>query len=1010
MPLEKILKNIIERNGEPCLITDMAAEINAKKLLKNENNIPVSSAQILEYAKDHPEYFSVLDNKVSLKKFPLNEDLANNDIDSLLKSYFNRIAVYSDDNEQLYTQLCFAFIVAIIIRHLDKEDMIPGKYKPESTYADNNIFETAELFSDYMKKINKQGIYKGLFDDVLKEKTTIINILPLLYKLNICLKSTGYNNFVDRFDAVYLKHANKHDLPKYIYHLLAALCSFKGNESVYDPASNKGYLAVYASKENDNGKIFVQDHDEIMVKITRLNLILHACFSFNTFKGDSLLKPGVFSNKMDYVISVPPAGYNVKHTEKHKYPFNNIARGNKIEELYLQMMISRLNYRGKMIAVIPDDFLYRESSISVRRMLLDDDILETVVKLPSAAFKENGNYSVLMINKSKRINRKRKVFFVNLSRMPFNEDNTGSNAILKEKAFLQIIALLSGAEEEPLSWARSKWVSIKEIKEERSDLSTIRYTHPVKDKIEEAKCSGEQMVKLEQITKFPINPKRKDNKAVYYITSESLNDDVLDVYLDVEHIPFKKDLPALASQIDVSALLLSANSSTLRPTFFDYKGTPIFISKDVYALVVDQSRVDIEYLIFQLDSEMVRQQLEIIKHEGTGGKAALNDIRGINIILPSIAEQINKAGEFKDRLSGNYLLTRFINDIKMVTNNHDVKIEIERFARNNLKNAGYIEFRTSLEFDTFPFTEDDIRNHQYIKYADESHYTFVLLINNEQVINGVLLIDSHIKIDTKSYAEINTYASFLVQLKEHITKKVANDNMARFAHTSKNFFSGIQGELHALLQSENDNLVEALKTNYTDDEQFIEYKIKKDNASRDDFIAFNKLCGIKEKIASLSSFYLKTDKNFKNIVNSEPEHFNIITVIKSLYQIVGNFELSSRKEEIIVYAKSEAIKHSLIDLVQNAQMYSPDNKCKVIVKNKSGYAYLQIENSVSETISEERYNKLGREWVRKDGESLGSGIYWAYQVVEDSYGHIELGDYNTYLKDKVFIVKIRLRK
>ncbi len=1005
MPLEAIIKKILNNSPEAYTAAALAEKINGNRLLKNKNNIPVSSAQILAYAKNHPEFFRVSDNMVSLKKYPLNEDLADNDINSLLKSFFNHITGYTKNDIDLFDVLTFSMVTAVMVRHLNKENKLPDTHKPDEKFINTNIFETIKDFREYILSLNKQNVYRGLFDKLLHETEIAEATLPVLFKLNICLKDTGYQLFINCFDKVYLEHHTQ-QLPGNIYNLLARLCLLKGSENIYDPACDNGYLVLNTYTQNNKIRIFLQDADTDKLTITRLNLILHACFSFHVYKGDPVYKPGVFSNKMDVVLSVPPAGFNVKKEAKQSYPFKNVAWENKVEDLYIQMMITRMNYRGKMLVAVPDRFLYRKSSAPVRRNMINDDILEAVIKLPENETMGKNNLSVIILNKNKMIKRKKKVLFVNAGELFINNNRDDAH---EQDAVSQLISLVADEQEEVSGKINVKWVDAGEVKEQEDKLSVIRYTHPVKNILDDAQKKGEQLVSLKDITKLPVNPKRKDNKSVPYVTTENLNEDILDIYLDIEKVPYIKDLPPTAQQVNCSVILLSANSKTLRPTFFDYKGTPVFIDKDVYALKVIPSEVDLEYLIFQLNSDMARRQLDIFQHESKNQPVELHDIRNIKIIKPSMPEQINKAGEVKDRLSGKYLLTSFINEIKMVTNNYDVKREIERFAGKYLKNTEYIEYRTSLEFEEFPFNDTEIRNHQYIKYSEDKHHTFVLLINQERHINGVLIINGNVPPDTKTYAEINTYAGFLIQLKEHITKKVANDNMARFAHTSKNFFAGIQGELHALLNSKNEELVNTLKSSYPDDEEFINYKIKKDHVSRDTFTAYNTLKNINEKLASISAFYLKTDKNFKNIVNSEPEHFDIVGDIMALKKMTGEFELKSRKEAINVYAKRDAVRNSLLDLIQNAKTYSPDKHFKIIIKNKSGFAFIQIENAVSAIISEERYKKLGKEWVRKDGESLGSGIYWAFQVIEDSYGHIELGDYETYVKDKIFLVKIKLK-
>lgn len=325
----------------------IAEEINNKKLVQNKNNIPVLSAQVLEYARNHPENFRVNENMVSLKKFPLNEDLVDNDTGGLLKSYFNRMASYAEDDKALFDTLVFGMVGAMVIRHLAKENNMPEEHKPDQKYINTNVFENKKHFLDFLSSINKQGIYRGLFDNLLQEEMIIETTLSLLFKLNISLKNEGgYGQFIEKFDRLYLNY-NYNSLPEYFYYLLPGLCFFKGNETIYDPACDNGFLLAKTYMQNNKVRIFLQETDEEKLIIARLNLLLHACFTFTSYKGDPIYKPGVFSNKMDVVLSIPPGDFIVKPGKMQKFPFEHIAWENAATDLYIQMMKTRLNFKGQ---------------------------------------------------------------------------------------------------------------------------------------------------------------------------------------------------------------------------------------------------------------------------------------------------------------------------------------------------------------------------------------------------------------------------------------------------------------------------------------------------------------------------------------------------------------------------------------------------------------------------------------------------------------------------------------
>ena len=78
-------------------------------------------------------------------------------------------------------------------------------------------------------------------------------------------------------------------------------------------------------------------------------------------------------------------------------------------------MIASLNAEGKLGVVVPHGVLFRGSSEKeIRKGILEDDLLEAVIGLPSALFYGTGiTAALLIINKKKSPERKNKVFFIN---------------------------------------------------------------------------------------------------------------------------------------------------------------------------------------------------------------------------------------------------------------------------------------------------------------------------------------------------------------------------------------------------------------------------------------------------------------------------------------------------------------------------------------------------------------------------------------------------------------------
>jgi len=85
--------------------------------------------------------------------------------------------------------------------------------------------------------------------------------------------------------------------------------------------------------------------------------------------------------------------------------------------------------------------------------------------------------------------------------------------------------------------------------------------------------------------------------------------------------------------------IIGNSLETLKPTFFEFKGKPIFKSQDIFSAKVDESRVDRTYLINELKSEYVQKQLDSYRLGATIPFIRQDDLLEVVIKLPSIEEQ-----------------------------------------------------------------------------------------------------------------------------------------------------------------------------------------------------------------------------------------------------------------------------------------------------------------------------------------------------------------------------------
>ena len=138
---------------------------------------------------------------------------------------------------------------------------------------------------------------------------------------------------------------------------------------------------------------------------------------------------------------------------------------------FIQHMIASLNAEGMMGVVVPHGVLFRGSSEKeIRKGILEDDLLEGVIGLPSGLFYGTGiPAALLIINKQKSPERKGKVFFIN-GELEFEEGKNQNK--LRKQDIERILTTFDGYEDEK---RYAKVVSIEEIRENDYNLNIRRY-------------------------------------------------------------------------------------------------------------------------------------------------------------------------------------------------------------------------------------------------------------------------------------------------------------------------------------------------------------------------------------------------------------------------------------------------------------------------------------------------------------------------------------------------------
>lgn len=301
------------------------------------------------------------------------------------------------------------------------------------------------------------------------------------------LLGTAYEYLIKMFADSAGKKGGEFYTPSEVVQLLVSLLKPHAGMRIYDPTSGSGGMLVqtrnHLAAHNENAanlSLFGQEMNLNTWAICKMNMFLHGVFSADIRKGDTLRDPQHTQNgelmTFDRVIANPP--FSLKKWGKDeadndaygRFPYGTPPK-DAGDLAFVQHMIASTNAEGMAGIVMPHGVLFRGSSEkAVRQGILQDDLLEAVVGLPSGLFYGTGIPAcLLIINKNKATSRKGKVLFIN-SELEFEEGKNQNT--LREQDIAKIVEVFESFTEIK---RYSKVVDISEIEENDFNLNIRRY-------------------------------------------------------------------------------------------------------------------------------------------------------------------------------------------------------------------------------------------------------------------------------------------------------------------------------------------------------------------------------------------------------------------------------------------------------------------------------------------------------------------------------------------------------
>ncbi len=263
---------------------------------------------------------------------------------------------------------------------------------------------------------------------------------------------------------------------------------------IKDEEGNEFYpgdkLSAQERKHIQQGMFHGFDFDSTMLRIAAMNLMLHGVENPDIHYQDTLSNsfpekfPDSAENGFDVVMANPPFKGSLDEGDVHPSLLRAV-KTKKTELLFIALILRMLRVGGRCAVVVPDGVLFGTSNAhqALRKLLLDDNQLEAVIKLPSGVFKPYAGVStaILVFTKGGQTDN---VFFYNVEADGYSLDDKRDP--IKDNDLPDAVARWKkrNAKKDTDRTGKCFFVSAKEIKDQKYDLSFNRYKEVVHEEVE----------------------------------------------------------------------------------------------------------------------------------------------------------------------------------------------------------------------------------------------------------------------------------------------------------------------------------------------------------------------------------------------------------------------------------------------------------------------------------------------------------------------------------------------
>ena len=419
--------------------------------------------------------------------------------------------------------------------------------------------------------------------------------------------------------------------PESIRELMCRLINPLENMYIADLFSGAGscLVRVFEEYKSLNPILYGEEINFDMFGISNMLFIINEVSNVQVVQRNVYTNSEADFERFDNVIMDSPFALSVTIEDASVYKYG-LPSKSAADWANYQIALSKLKPSGKVIATTSVGGLNRASDIKIREGIINDDLVEAVIMLPSSMYVNTAiPTAIIVFNKRKAESIKNKVMMIDASER-FIRKNRRQNSLTQETINRIIDVVQNGTEEKQFSTV----VDFETIRKNEYNLNASYYLNA--QLIEQQLSNSILLKEIAEIlpgVQVPASDLEvlKKNATHYFLNVRNIQDDMI-LYEEEDRIRDKKVNWYGKYDIQAGDIIMTTKGTTAKAVIVPDDFLPAFISNNLTIIRVNKEKYSPYVLLKYLKSDLGRLVLDSVT---TGaGVRIINASKLGNIEIP----------------------------------------------------------------------------------------------------------------------------------------------------------------------------------------------------------------------------------------------------------------------------------------------------------------------------------------------------------------------------------------